>query len=137
MGHARALLTLPSLLQVRLASQAAEYGWSVRELEAEARKAQAQPEVKSAPRRDANVQSLENEPPNASPRAYPSNKAAVVAANWSSPTTASMSWTGFWRGLKRSDACVANGVRSQIEPTHCGTNPQPLRATVELSLNMP
>lgn len=61
MGHARALLTLPMLLQVRLAALAAEKQWSVRELEAEARKAQAQPKTKSSPRRDANVQSLENE----------------------------------------------------------------------------
>lgn len=61
MGHARCLLTLPTLLQVRLAAQAAENDWSVRELEAEARKAQAQPKAKTAPRRDANVQSLETE----------------------------------------------------------------------------
>ncbi len=61
MGHARALLTLPLLLQVRLATLAAENDWSVRELEAEARKAQAQPKVKAAPRRDANVHSLETE----------------------------------------------------------------------------
>ena len=62
MGHARALLTLPTLLQVRLAAQAAEHGWSVRELEAEARKAQAQPKAAAAkPRRDVNVQTLENE----------------------------------------------------------------------------
>ncbi|MBL8245131.1 MAG: ParB/RepB/Spo0J family partition protein [Rhodanobacteraceae bacterium] len=62
MGHARALLTLPTLLQVRLAAQAAEHGWSVRELEAEARKAQAQPKAAATkPRRDVNVQTLENE----------------------------------------------------------------------------
>jgi len=61
MGHARALLTLPSLLQVRLAMLAAEYAWSVRELEAEARKAQAEPRSKPSPRRDANVHSLETE----------------------------------------------------------------------------
>ncbi len=61
MGHARCLLTLPTMLQVRLAALAAENGWSVRELEAEARKAQAQPKPKSAPRRDANVHSLETE----------------------------------------------------------------------------
>jgi ParB family chromosome partitioning protein len=54
-------LTLPTLLQVRLATLAAENGWSVRELEAEARKAQAQPKVKTTPRRDANVHSLETE----------------------------------------------------------------------------
>jgi ParB family chromosome partitioning protein len=61
MGHARALLTLPTLLQVRLATLAAENGWSVRELEAEARKAQTQPKIKTAPRLDANVHSLETE----------------------------------------------------------------------------
>ena len=61
MGHARCLLTLPTMLQVRLAALAAENGWSVRELEAEARKAQAQPKPKTAPRRDANVHSLETE----------------------------------------------------------------------------
>ncbi|GMU43533.1 MAG: ParB/RepB/Spo0J family partition protein [Xanthomonadales bacterium] len=61
MGHARALLTLPTALQLRLAALAAEKGWSVRELEAEARKAQAQPRTKAAPKRDANVQTLENE----------------------------------------------------------------------------
>jgi ParB family chromosome partitioning protein len=61
MGHARALLTLPTLLQVRLATMAADNGWSVRELEAEARKAQTLPKVKSATRRDANVHSLETE----------------------------------------------------------------------------
>ncbi len=61
MGHARALLTLPTLLQVRLATMAAENGWSVRELEAEARKAQALPRTAPATRRNADVQSLENE----------------------------------------------------------------------------
>ena len=61
MGHARALLTLPTLLQVRLATMAADNGWSVRELEAEARKAQTLPKVRSATRRDANVHSLETE----------------------------------------------------------------------------
>jgi ParB family transcriptional regulator, chromosome partitioning protein len=61
MGHARALLTLPTLLQVRLATLAADNGWSVRELEAEARRAQSQPKGKSEPRRDANIQSLETE----------------------------------------------------------------------------
>jgi ParB family chromosome partitioning protein len=61
MGHARCLLTLPTLLQVRLATLAAENNWSVRELEAEARKAQAQPKARPAPRLDANVHSLETE----------------------------------------------------------------------------
>lgn len=61
MGHARALLTLPQALQNRLARDAAEYGWSVRELEAEARKAQEQPKLKAAPKRDADVQRLEQD----------------------------------------------------------------------------
>ncbi len=61
MGHARALLTLPPLLQARLAAQAAEQGWTVRQLEAEARRAQEQPRSKATPRRDANLLALENE----------------------------------------------------------------------------
>jgi ParB family chromosome partitioning protein len=61
MGHARALLTLPPLLQARLAAQAAEQGWTVRQLEAEARRAQQQPRAKLTPRRDANLLALENE----------------------------------------------------------------------------
>jgi ParB family chromosome partitioning protein len=61
MGHARALLTLPPLLQARLAAQAAEQGWTVRQLEAEARRAQQQPRSKVTPRRDANLLALENE----------------------------------------------------------------------------
>ncbi len=61
MGHARALLTLPVALQNRLAREAAENGWSVRELEAEARKAQEQPKLKAAPKRDADVQRLEQD----------------------------------------------------------------------------
>jgi ParB family chromosome partitioning protein len=39
MGHARALLTLPSAQALKLARQAAEGGWSVRELELRARNA--------------------------------------------------------------------------------------------------
>jgi ParB family transcriptional regulator, chromosome partitioning protein len=64
MGHARALLTLDAALALRLARQAAEHGWSVRELEAAARRAQTAPKgkaKKSAPARDANVESLERE----------------------------------------------------------------------------
>jgi ParB family transcriptional regulator, chromosome partitioning protein len=63
MGHARALLTLEPALALRLARQAAEHGWSVRELEAAARRAQTAPKgraKKGAPR-DANVASLERE----------------------------------------------------------------------------
>ena len=64
MGHARALLTLEPALALRLAKQAAEHGWSVRELEAAARRAQTAPKgkaKKTAPARDANVESLERE----------------------------------------------------------------------------
>ncbi|HSE11345.1 MAG TPA: ParB/RepB/Spo0J family partition protein [Rudaea sp.] len=64
MGHARALLTLDPALALRLAKQAAEHGWSVRELEAAARRAQTAPKgkaKKSPPARDANVESLERE----------------------------------------------------------------------------
>ena len=64
MGHARALLTLDAKLAVSLASKAAEHGWSVRELEDAARKAQTAPKgkAKSAPApRDADVVALERE----------------------------------------------------------------------------
>ncbi|MDN0074635.1 ParB/RepB/Spo0J family partition protein [Crenobacter sp. SG2303] len=46
MGHARALVTLPVLQQVALAQQAAEQGWSVREME---RRVQALTEPASIP----------------------------------------------------------------------------------------
>jgi len=64
MGHARALLTLDPALALKLAKQAAEHGWSVRELEAAARRAQTTPTGKAgktAPKRDANIESLERE----------------------------------------------------------------------------
>jgi ParB family chromosome partitioning protein len=65
MGHARALLTLDPALALRLAKQAAEHGWSVRELEAAARRAQTAPKGKAAgntvAKRDANIESLERE----------------------------------------------------------------------------
>jgi ParB family chromosome partitioning protein len=64
MGHARALLTLDPALALRLAKQAAEHGWSVRELEDAARRAQTAPKGKAgkAPsKRDANVETLERE----------------------------------------------------------------------------
>jgi len=64
MGHARALLTLDPALALKLAKQAAEHGWSVRELEAAARRAQTAPSAKAgktASKRDANVESLERE----------------------------------------------------------------------------
>jgi ParB family chromosome partitioning protein len=63
MGHARALLTLEPKLALGLAVQAAERGWSVRELEEAARKAQTAPKakVKSAAVRDADIVALERE----------------------------------------------------------------------------
>ena len=64
MGHARALLTLEPKLALGLARQAAEKGWTVRELEDAARAAQTAPKgkAKSAPAaRDADVLSLERE----------------------------------------------------------------------------
>jgi len=65
MGHARALLTLPESLAVGLARQAAEHGWSVRELEEAARAAQTETRPaasKSAAQpRDPNVESLERD----------------------------------------------------------------------------
>ena len=64
MGHARALLTLDGRLALGLARQAAERGWSVRELEDAARKAQTAPKGKAktaAPPRDADVVALERE----------------------------------------------------------------------------
>jgi ParB family chromosome partitioning protein len=64
MGHARALLTLDAKLALALARQAAEHGWSVRELEDAARKSQTAPKGKAkaaAPARDADIVSLERE----------------------------------------------------------------------------
>jgi len=65
MGHARALLTLAPPLALALARKAAEHGWSVRELEDAARRAQTAPlgkaKNKRAPKRDPNIESLERE----------------------------------------------------------------------------
>lgn len=64
MGHARALLTLPAALQLKLARDAVEQQWSVREIEAQARKAQTQtakPNERAAPRRDPDLERLERE----------------------------------------------------------------------------
>ena len=64
MGHARALLTLDAKLALGLARQAAEHGWTVRQLEDAARKAQSAPKgkAKSAPpARDADILALERE----------------------------------------------------------------------------
>jgi ParB family chromosome partitioning protein len=62
MGHARCLLTLDEAIAVPLARQASTLGWSVRELEQAARRAQAAPKGKPRPAaHDANVESLERE----------------------------------------------------------------------------
>jgi len=64
MGHARALLTLDAKLALGLARQAAEHGWTVRQLEDAARKAQSVPKGKAKfapPARDADILALERE----------------------------------------------------------------------------
>ena len=67
MGHARALLTLNPQAAVALAQQAAEEGWSVREVERRAHELAAgklpetKPSKKPAAQRDADVAQLERE----------------------------------------------------------------------------
>lgn len=63
MGHARCLLTLEESIAVPLARQASTLGWTVRELEQAARRAQTAPKGKarSAPSRDPNINALERE----------------------------------------------------------------------------
>jgi ParB family chromosome partitioning protein len=63
MGHARALLTLPATVAEPLALEAARHGWTVRELEEAARKAQMAPKgkAKSALPADPNIANLERE----------------------------------------------------------------------------
>jgi ParB family chromosome partitioning protein len=65
MGHARTLGTLPAQQAIALARQAAENGWSVRELEEAVRRAGEAIKTASAAsapvRRDANIESLERE----------------------------------------------------------------------------
>ncbi|MGB0134197.1 ParB/RepB/Spo0J family partition protein [Dokdonella sp.] len=62
MGHARALLTLPAARAVALASKAVDNEWSVRQLEEAVRGASELPKGKpSKPKRDADIESLENE----------------------------------------------------------------------------
>ncbi|HEY8329124.1 MAG TPA: ParB/RepB/Spo0J family partition protein [Rhodanobacter sp.] len=63
MGHARCLLTLDESIAVPLARQASTLGWSVRELEEAARRAQTAPKgkAKHAPARDPNITALERE----------------------------------------------------------------------------
>jgi ParB family chromosome partitioning protein len=63
MGHARALATLPEARATALALEAAEQGWSVRELEEAARRAEASPKGKSKKGgpRDPNIAALERD----------------------------------------------------------------------------
>jgi ParB family chromosome partitioning protein len=64
MGHARCLLTLDEIIAVPLARQAVTLGWSVRDLEDAARRAQAAPKGKKAKGtqpRDPNIAALERE----------------------------------------------------------------------------
>ncbi|TNY27823.1 chromosome partitioning protein ParB [Fulvimonas soli] len=63
MGHARCLGTLEEAIAVPLARQASMLGWSVRELEEAARRAQTAPKgkAKHAPARDPNIDALERE----------------------------------------------------------------------------
>jgi ParB family transcriptional regulator, chromosome partitioning protein len=63
MGHARCLLTLDESIAVPLARQASTLGWSVRELEEAARRAQTTPKgkAKHASARDPNIAALERE----------------------------------------------------------------------------
>ncbi|HZX71325.1 MAG TPA: ParB/RepB/Spo0J family partition protein [Rhodanobacter sp.] len=64
MGHARCLLTLEEGIAVPLARQAVTLGWTVRELEEAARRAQTAPQGKArggASSRDPNIAALERE----------------------------------------------------------------------------
>lgn len=63
MGHARCLLTLDEAIALPLARQASTLGWSVRELEDAARKAQLAPKGKArgGGSRDPNIDALERE----------------------------------------------------------------------------
>lgn len=62
MGHARALLTLPEARAIALARKSVENDWTVRELEAAVRNATELPKGKPPkPKRDADIESLENE----------------------------------------------------------------------------
>jgi len=63
MGHARCLLTLPERDAEMLALEAVRHGWTVRELEDAARRAQTAPKgkAKNAPARDPNIADLERQ----------------------------------------------------------------------------
>jgi ParB family transcriptional regulator, chromosome partitioning protein len=63
MGHARCLLTLPASVAEPLALEAARHGWTVRELEEAARRAQLAPKgkAKTSGTQDPNIANLERE----------------------------------------------------------------------------
>lgn len=64
MGHARALASLPEARAIALARQAAEHGWSVRELEEAVRRAGVAPAAKSTAAKakpDPNIAALERD----------------------------------------------------------------------------
>lgn len=62
MGHARALLTLPEARAIALAQKAVDQEWSVRELEEAVRRTTELLKGKPAkPKRDADIEALENE----------------------------------------------------------------------------
>ncbi len=64
MGHARALASLPEARAIALARQAADQGWSVRELEEAVRRAGAAPAAKSSAAKakpDPNIAALERD----------------------------------------------------------------------------
>jgi len=63
MGHARCLITLPESMAEGLALEASRNGWSVRELEEAARRAQTAPKgkAKQSSSRDPNIDALERE----------------------------------------------------------------------------
>ena len=64
MGHARALASLPAARATALAEQAADQGWTVRELEDAVRRATGGAPAKPgrpAPKADANIEALERE----------------------------------------------------------------------------
>ncbi|WP_294949869.1 ParB/RepB/Spo0J family partition protein [Sulfurivirga sp.] len=60
MGHARALVALPEPLALALGRKAVEQGWSVRQMEQAARKAQETPESDQPDEKDPDLVALEN-----------------------------------------------------------------------------
>ncbi|KXW55913.1 ParB/RepB/Spo0J family partition protein [Ferrovum sp. PN-J185] len=61
MGHARALLSLPSIKQRHLASQIVEHHWSVRETENQVRRELSGSSIRKADKTDPDVMRLQNE----------------------------------------------------------------------------